>query len=281
MVWEFARYRPVEDPADVSAVRSGAPHAERGWYTEREWKAALKRFDLHRECARAWGCATAKFEADGTGPKKWAYDTLAKMLEGALALARAVQDVTKHVAHYRIPVIDIDGVMPDAKMLDRATGAYARTVEHHEPATPAETARLLLRKVRLEYVADYGGAARPHWWPVDVETAVLLLDAAGELSGTPVVPTPAPAVQWRGGRPVITEEMDQLMPALRRLPSRMRLSPDSAQRTVRKVPDKADVAAPVTGSGTKRSGRVGAARPITSASLYSDPSFLAGLGETA
>lgn len=177
------------------------------------------------------GVIRARHRQDRTTrlPEQHPTYTLIGWLEPALARAMALRDVTNHLAAHPIGTLLIDGVATDAAPAHgtaRGSRQFERTLEVHDPATPAEAATLLLRKVELEWVGKLGAVDHPEWRPDGLIAADLLYAAAEIETGTAVIRTPVPAVSYRGSRPVVTAEIMGLLPVLEQLPQRMRITED-------------------------------------------------------
>lgn len=155
-------------------------------------------------------------------------------IEPALACAVAVRDVTAHLGSHPIDVVLIDGVAPDARPLHgagRRERLFERTVEAHQPAGADHAAALMLRKVSLEWVGHLGDRQHPEWTPDGFTLADLLYDAVTDATGVDVARSAVPRMLYVQSRPVVSDELLELLPALRHLPDRMRATPSEARES--------------------------------------------------
>lgn len=162
--------------------------------------------------------------------------TLLGWIEPALARAVALRDAVTHLEQHPVDVVLIDGVAPDARPLHgsgRRERTFERTVEAHQPTSAGQAAELLLRKVELEWVGQLGDRRHPEWAPDGMRAAELLYDVVAEVTGAPVSRSPVPHVAYAQSRPVVNDELLDLLPALRRLPDRMRATPSEARETAK------------------------------------------------
>lgn len=237
--WPERAKEPVKDAHLIHESRFECPFGRPSLGTEflgyRNPDRSVRTRSLDRGIADALahGVVTAWYKTNkDTGEvDNHSWHRLTDLVPAAVARATAVADVTAHLAVYPIDVISIDGVATDAKALTgsrRKVRQFERTIEEHHPEPAAECARLLLRKVELEYIGVLGGVDHPEWCPTGFDAAKNLLAVAAELTGVPVVASTPPAVTYRGSRIVWTTELAELLPELSVLPRRLRLTPKEA-----------------------------------------------------
>lgn len=165
--------------------------------------------------ARAYGLVKSYYHRDRYGVvEDHPRNRLVRILDAAVAEAAAVRDVAAHLERHPLPSITIKGALPGAK---RATVTVDEVIH---PATSAEAAETLLRKVRAEHVGRLGVTVQPEWVPTGFEAAKAIRELAGALTGMPVALGDLPQVEWDGTRPIITDEIAALLPVLVCAPTR-------------------------------------------------------------